>query len=285
MLFFVDDHQSEIAEFDALGQQRMGADDDIDIAGRQTRLGFARLLRIDETRELAKLHRKALEPFAKGTEMLAREKRGGDDDRDLLARHRHDEGGSQRHFRLAEADIAADEPIHRPPLGEILDCIRDRFFLVFGLLIGKARAEFVVEPLRRLDLRQRFQLARGGDAHQFRRDLAHARLHARLAALPARAAQTVELGRAFVGAVARQKFDVLHRQEQFSAVILQFETIMRRFRHIDRAQADIAPDTVLDMGDEIVRARDWRLRRENSAHASTWRAAAPCGRRECPARR
>ena len=51
---------------------------------------------------------------AKFFEMLAREQRGRHDDRDLLAVDRGDEGGAQRDFGLAEADIAADEPVHRP---------------------------------------------------------------------------------------------------------------------------------------------------------------------------
>ena len=66
-------------------------------------------------------------------------------DRDLLAVHRRDEGGAQRDLGLAEADVAADQPVHRPALAEILDRGLDRGLLVFGLLVGEAGAEFVVE--------------------------------------------------------------------------------------------------------------------------------------------
>jgi hypothetical protein len=39
MLLLVDDQQAEILELDALGQQRVGADDDVDGAVRQPFLG------------------------------------------------------------------------------------------------------------------------------------------------------------------------------------------------------------------------------------------------------
>ncbi len=53
--------------------------------------------------------------------MLARQQRRRHDDGHLEALHRRDEGGAQRHFRLAEADIAADQPVHRPAGRQIVD--------------------------------------------------------------------------------------------------------------------------------------------------------------------
>ncbi len=66
-------------------------------------------------------------------------------DRDLLAVHRGDEGGAQRHFGLAEADVAADQPVHRPAGAEIVEHGGDGGQLIVGLLVGKAGAEFVIE--------------------------------------------------------------------------------------------------------------------------------------------
>ena len=57
---------------------------------------------------------------------------------------RGDEGRAQRHFGLAEADIAADQPVHRPAGAEILDGGVDGGELVVGLLVGKAGAELVI---------------------------------------------------------------------------------------------------------------------------------------------
>ena len=45
--------------------------------------------------------------------MLTAEQRRGRHDCDLEAGHDRDEGGPQRHLGLAEADIAADQPVHR----------------------------------------------------------------------------------------------------------------------------------------------------------------------------
>ena len=101
---------------------------------------------------------------------------------------------------------------------------------------------------------------RGGDLDQFAGDLADAVLHPRLARLPGGAAEPVELDAGALGAVARQKLDVLDRQEQLVAAgIVDFQTIVRRARGLDGAQADKAADAVIDVDDEIAgrEARDF----------------------------
>ena len=147
------------------------------------------------------------------------------------------------------------------PCRQIGDGFGDGFFLVLGLLIGKAGAEFVIQAVRRLDRRQGFQLAGGGDADQLGGDGAHPLLHLGLALLPARAAQPVEL-RALVRAVAGQKFDILHRQEQLAAVILQLQAVMRRAQRLDGLEAQIAAHAMLDMGDQIARRQRRRFGEE-----------------------
>ena len=77
--------------------------------------------------------------------MLARQQRRRHHDRDLLAVHGGDEGGAQRHFGLAEADVAANQPVHRPAGATDRRDRGDGGLLVVGLLVGKARAEFVVD--------------------------------------------------------------------------------------------------------------------------------------------
>ena len=129
-----------------------------------------------------------------GLVVLARQQRGRHHDRDLLAVHRRDEGGAQRHLGLAEADIAADQPVHRPA-GR-----RDRRAPRRSRPAGRrsphrgsrrrtrrrARAP-TVEP-RRLA-----QLPLGRDLDQLARHLADAALQPRLARLPGAAAEPVEL--------------------------------------------------------------------------------------------
>ena len=182
--------------------------------------------------------------------MLARQQRRRHDDRHLLAVHRGDEGGAQRHLRLAEADIAAHQAVHRPAAARS-SSTASIAPLVLGLVVGKAGGEFVVDPLRRGQHRRGAHRALGRDLDEFARHLAHALLQPGLARLPADAAELVECARLF-RAVARQQLDILDRQEQLVAAgILDFEAIVRRARRLDRLQAHESADAVLDVDDEI----------------------------------
>ena len=129
---------------------------------------------------------------------------------------------------------------------------RDGAELVLGLLIGEARAELVIDMRLHRHFRRLVQMPLGGDLDQFAGDLADAVLEFGLARLPAAAAEPVELDIGVVGAVARQQFDVLDRQEQLClGGIVQLEAVMRRAADLQRLQADEAADAVLDMDHEI----------------------------------
>ena len=80
--------------------------------------------------------------------MLAREQRGRHHDRDLLAGQHREKAARKRHLGLAEADIAADQPVHGPAAREIVEHGIDAGGLVLGLLIGEARRELVIERRR-----------------------------------------------------------------------------------------------------------------------------------------
>jgi hypothetical protein len=53
------------------------------------------------------------EAVAEGLVVLLGQQRGGRQHRHLLAAVHGHEGGAQRHLGLAEADVAADQPVHR----------------------------------------------------------------------------------------------------------------------------------------------------------------------------
>ena len=113
--------------------------------------------------------------------MLARQQRRRHHDGDLQAGHGGNEGGTQRHLRLAEADVAADQAIHGPAGGEVLEHGLDAGGLILRLLVGEARDELVVGARRRGQRGRLLQLAQGGDLDQLGGDLAQALLQARLA--------------------------------------------------------------------------------------------------------
>src|SRR5581483_9515677 len=115
MLLLVDDQKAKVAELDRLAEQRMGADDDVDRAVGEALLDRGQLFARYEARGLRDLDRESLETLGEGPGMLARQQRRWHHDRNLLAVERDREGRAQRHLGLAEADIAADQPVHRTP--------------------------------------------------------------------------------------------------------------------------------------------------------------------------
>ena len=245
MLLLVHHQQAEIGELDRLRQQRMGADDDVDRAVGEAAAHLGRLLRRHHARQLRDLHRQPGEALGERAEMLPRQQRRRHHHRDLRARHRGDERGAQRDLGLAEADIAADQPVHRPARRQILQHIGDGARLVLGLGEREAGAELVPGALgRRHDLGVA-DLARGGDADQLTRHVADALLHPRLARLPADAAQLVQRDALLLAAEARQHLDVLDRQEQlFVAVVDQPQAVVRRAGDGQRRQPVVAADAV-----------------------------------------
>ena len=252
MLLLVHHQQRQVLELDVFPEQRMRADDDVDAAIGDAGPDRGELGRRHQPRGLRDIHREAAKALGEGLEMLARQQRGRHDDCDLLAADRGDKGRAQGHFRLAESDVAANQPVHRPAGAEILDGGIDGGKLVVGLLVGKTGAEFVIGARPDREPRRLAQLPLGRDLDQLAGDLADAALHARLARLPIAAAQPVELDARFLRAVARQQIDVLHRQEQLGAFgVMDLETIMRRAGRLDRLQAGEAADAVVDMHHQI----------------------------------
>ena len=217
--------------------------------------------------------------------MLARQQRRRHDHRHLPAGQRRDEGRAQRHLGLAEADIAADQPVHRRAGAKVVEHRVDGGQLVVGLVIGEAGGELVVEALGRQQALRRLHGALGRDADQLPGHFEDALLHARLARLPCPAAELVERDLGIGRAVARQQLDVLDRQEQLVvAGIVQLEAVMRRAGRRDRLQPDEAADAVLDVHDEVAFRKRRGLGDEVARLALAAWCAAPAGRPGCPAR-
>ena len=252
MLLLVYDDQAEVVERDRLAEQRMGADDDVDLAAGDAAPGRRLLPGRHQARELGDTHRQPGESLAEGVQVLPAEERGRSQHCDLLAGLDRVEGRAQRHFRLAEPDIAADQPVHRPPGAEIVDRLLDGARLILGLHIGEARAEGVVEGARRCQLRRRPRRALRREPDELLRHVADALLEPGLARLPGGAAEPVQRHRALGRAVAREQLDVLDRQEEpVVAVIEDAQAVVLCVIDLKRHQSVIAADAVVGVHHQI----------------------------------
>ena len=144
-VLLVDDDQAEVVELHALLDQLVRADDDVELAVGHVLQRLGLFLGGAEARQFGDLHRPVGEAVGEILEMLLGEQRGRHQHRDLLAVHRRDEGGAQRDLGLAEADIAADQPVHRLAGLQVADHRFDRGGLVRRFLEAEAGGEsFVV---------------------------------------------------------------------------------------------------------------------------------------------
>ena len=204
----------------------------------------------DEAAEAADLDREAFEARLEILIMLAREKGGRADDRDLHPGHRRDEGGAERDLGLAEADVADDQPIHRLAGAEIAERVGDGAVLIVGFLVREAVDEAGEAGFGFGDVGLA-QRALGGDGDELARDFADPLLHPRLAALPRFAAELVEAGALFA-AVAGEDLEVFDRDvELVAAEVGQRDAIVRVLADRDRGQALVAADAVFHVDDKV----------------------------------
>ena len=125
-VLLVDDRQRQIVEGDVLLEQRMGADEDVDVAEREPvedGLALAAALAAGEDGDA---EAGGFGERRDGLEMLAREDFGRRHQRGLAAGLDHGGRGEQRDHRLAGADVALQQPQHALRLGEVGDDLVDR---------------------------------------------------------------------------------------------------------------------------------------------------------------
>jgi hypothetical protein len=107
-VLFVDDHQPELLEGNVLRQELVGADDDVDFTGFCFSNDLRGLFPAPEPGKLGDFHRPVGEAILECLKVLLGEEGGRAEHRYLLAVGDSDERRAQRHFGLAEADVAAD---------------------------------------------------------------------------------------------------------------------------------------------------------------------------------
>ncbi len=174
-----------------------------------------------------------------------------------------DEGRTHRHFGLAEANVAADETVHRPAGREILPHRLDGVQLVLGFIIGETGSKLIIEPVGRDKLRRMAHETRRCDADKLIGHVEQALLELGLAHLPCAAAELVERCLCRVRAVTREEIDVFNRQKQLGVIgIVQFETGAWCARRLDGLQSDKTTNAVFGMNDERALVQTGHFRNE-----------------------
>ena len=200
-LLLVHHQQAEVLEHDVVGQEPVGADDDVDLAGAQPLGHLPRLRGREEPGQHLDAHGVAGEAVAEGLVVLLGQQRGGHQHRHLLAVLHRLEGGPDGDLGLSEAHIAAHQAVHRVALLHVTLHLGDRHELVGRLLV---RERLLQLALPRRVLWER--VARLVDPllvehHELLGDLAHRGAHLGLGLLPAVAAEPAEGGRLATGVV------------------------------------------------------------------------------------
>ena len=138
-VLLVDDGEREIAERDLLLEQRVGADQEIDLAEREPVERLAALAAALAAGEDGDPDAGLLGQRRDGGEMLAGEDFGRRHQRRLPPGLDHGRGGQQRHHGLAGADVALQQPHHALRPRQIGDDVVDGARLRRRQRIGQGR--------------------------------------------------------------------------------------------------------------------------------------------------
>ena len=248
-VFLVDDHQAQVLELHITLQQFVGADHDVDLAVGQVLGGRLDFLGGAEAGNDLDLDRPVGEAILEAVVMLLGEQGGGHQYGDLLAAVYSEECGAHGDFGLAEADIAADQAVHRLCLGHVLHHGVDGGLLVGGFLEGEGVGEGLVVLFR---LAETEALARGPAGVHVQQLGGHiANLFRRFASslLPLFGAESVQRGVVIIGAgIAGDHVQVRHRHVERGLIgVLELEELCFLAFHAQVDQAAIATHAMIDM--------------------------------------
>ena len=167
-MLLVDDDQPQVCEAEGRAQQLVGADQDVQLAGRQPLPGRLQLALAAQPRGRFDLHRPVRKAVPKTVEMLLDEQGGGRQHRHLLAGQHRGEGGPHGHFGLAEPHIAADQPVCRPLGAQVVQSRADGLRLIRRQLEGELAGEALAFPALEGQGRRAASRSAGIQIQQFR---------------------------------------------------------------------------------------------------------------------
>ncbi len=245
-VFLVDDDEAEIVERDIALQQAMRADHDVDRARLEPRNDGLLLGSRAEAREVFDAHGPVREPVRKGLGVLLREQGRRHQHRDLPPAGDGGEAGAKGDLGLAEADIAANDAVHRAPRAHVGEDGLDRVVLVDGLLEGKRRLEGAVGGLVKAEGTALAGRAPRIEIEQLRRDVADTVGGATPRARPLLRAEAMPGGRVRRAArVPRHAIERMHRDvDEVAARVLDDEELRRIAGDLHHFQPAVAPDAV-----------------------------------------
>ena len=271
----------------------MRPDEDVDLALREVGEHLLHLLGAPEARDHLDADREVAVALAEGVPVLLREDRRRREHQRLPAVDGDRERGADGDLGLAEADVAADEPVHRARRLEILLHRLDRRCLVGRLAVRELRLEPLEPLVREVEAIALARLALRVERDQLAGELLHRLARARLEQLPRLAAELRERRRLRVGAdVAGDLADLLVRDvEAVLAAEREEEVVARDAGDGLRLEAEQLADAVVLVDDvvagaqvgERLRARARRSRRR--ARARRLRKTCMSGSRTSPSSR
>ena len=274
-LLLVDDDKAGIGEGDAGCGERVRADDDADRAVLQPAHGLARLLAARTADDRADRDSLACEAAAEHLEMLAGEQRGRRDDGYLLAGECDRRRGVQRDLGLAEPDIAADEPVHRLAVREIVEHGADRRVLVARERVGDAAGEAIEPGAGRHDDRRFRRLPRAGAGDERLGGGGDLGLDLPAPLEPGGAGQPVHARRRLARSVAPERSGRLGGNQQAGITgELQREVLACRTGFVEQGEGGELGQAVLGLDHEIA---DAQLVGEERRGIGAARAARPGG--------
>ncbi len=246
----------------------MRPDQDVDLAFAKVGEDALGLGRAPEPRDHLDAHGEVPVPVAERVPVLLGEDGRRREHQRLLAVDRDRERCANRDLGLAEADVAADEPVHRVRRLEVLLDGLDRALLILRLAVR----ELGLEPLEPLVVER----VRGAgrllplcvEADQVARELVHAFARARLEPVPRLAAELRQRRRFRVGTdVARDLADLLVRHVQpVVAAKREEEIVARDVRDRLRLEAEQLADAVVLVDDEVAGAQVGERLQRAAAH-------------------
>ena len=209
-----------------------------------------------EARHHVHPHGKVAIPLAERVPVLLGQDRRRAEDERLPAVERDPERSAHGHLRLPEADVAADEPIHRPVGFEVLLDRLDRLQLVVGLAVRERALEPLEPVVPEVERVPRRLPALGVEGEELAGELSHRRARAALEVLPGLAAELRERRRLRVGPdVARDLRDLLVRDvEPVLALEGEEEVVARDAGDVLRLEAEETPDAVVLVDDVVADA-------------------------------